>query len=662
MRSLKTKLLLFFSILLLFMVCTTTFQSIFTAKKLLSETANETVKLLVDEGSKLVESRMTSLITELQTLANQKDMKSMDISAQMSVLRNQMQYSEYKEMAMVDSNGYAHYTDGSSMKIDDLDYIKKAKNGVANISDIQVNAVSGELSFIVAVPIKDGNAVVGVLLGEIDGNTLSNITSDMGYGTKGYAYIFNNEGQIVAHRNKQLVLDQTNVIIEAQDDPASKSLAEATEYMLATGSGVTSYNYNGNEVYAAYKKIIGTNWFIVVTANTNEVLSSVVELREKVIIASIISGLVGIVLVYLIGHFIAKPINTLAKISEKIAMLDITQKIPEKYLKYKDENGLLAKAMDSITVNLRAIIGEITESALQVASTAEELTATAEQSASASEEVSRTVEEIAKGASEQAANTEKGSTQAIRLGEIIEMNGECLLNMNEASKRIAGVVNDGLKEIDRLEEISMESSQATKEIYDIIQKTNESANQISEASNVISSIADQTKLLALNASIEAARAGEAGKGFSVVADEIKKLAGQSAASTGYIDNIISELQTVVAKAVESIEKVNAISVEQSESVQNTKTKYEDIMGAVSESEDKMEQLNTSEKEMLQAKDDILDMLQTLSAIAEENAASTEEASAAMVEQSASMDEIAKSSERLSDLATGLQNIIQRFEL
>lgn len=278
------------------------------------------------------------------------------------------------------------------------------------------------------------------------------------------------------------------------------------------------------------------------------------------------------------------------------------------------------------------------------------------------EEVSRTVEEIAKGASEQASNTETGSNEAIKLGELIEQSRNHMHNMNMASNKVTEVVNGGLKEIDHLTGISEESASATKEIYDIILKTNESTEQIGEASNVISAIAEQTNLLALNASIEAARAGEAGKGFAVVADEIKKLAGQSAKSTEYIDGIISELKAVVDRAVEAMERVNEISKEQFDSVISTKQKYELIMDAMEETNTAVTQLNDSEEEMGVSKNQILDMLQTLSAIAEENAASTEEASSAMVEQSASMEEIAKSSERLALLASSLQEIIMKFKV
>jgi methyl-accepting chemotaxis protein len=519
----------------------------------------------------------------------------------------------------------------------------------------------------VAAPIKDGDEIVGVLIGRRDGNALSEITKDMSYSDLGYSYMVNTKGTMVAHKIKDLVLTQFNPITLSETDPTMEDYAKTIQTIIDNKNGYIKYKFAAPDtpeatLYAGYAEVAGTNWIFISTTDESEEMAPINNLRSSIMIILAITIVILAALIYWGATRITKPTIEMSKISDSIANLDLTVNIPEQLLKKKDENGVLARAMQSIMLNLRKIIGEVTDSALQVSSTAQELTATAEQSATASEEVSRTVEEIAKGASDQAANTETGSHQAIQLGEFIDKNREFMFNMNKASDKVTAVVNDGIQEVTRLTEITNENNQATNEIYNIILKTNESTAQISEASNVIASIADQTNLLALNASIEAARAGELGKGFAVVASEIKKLAGQSASSTNYIDGIVKELQENVAKAVESMERINAISKEQSSSVDNTKSKYESIKDAMYDSIEAVNQLNASEGEMIKSKNEILDMLQTLSAIAEENAASTEEASSAMVEQSASMDEIAKSSERLASLAASLQQTIMRFKV
>jgi methyl-accepting chemotaxis protein len=290
------------------------------------------------------------------------------------------------------------------------------------------------------------------------------------------------------------------------------------------------------------------------------------------------------------------------------------------------------------------------------------LTATSQQSATAAEEVTKTVEEIARGASEQALSTEEGASKATSLGEAIEKNKGYINELNDSGEKIAVIVNEGLDGINMLSKITEESTVATSEIQEVILKTNESSNKIGQASNVILAIAEQTNLLALNAAIEAARAGDAGRGFAVVADEIRKLAEQSSASTMEIDNVVNELQNNAQNAVKTMERVSLIAKEQTNSVMDNKNKYMVISEAIKGAVDATRKLYVSSKEMETMKNEILNTLQNLTAIAEENSASTQEASASMEEQSAAIEQIAGANEGLAKLAQNLQMIISRFRV
>lgn len=660
-NSIRVKMVLAFAVLIITSVGFFSQTSIHNSTNLLTKEVQKTLGRVSLDGAILVENSLSNMTSDLSLMSSQKDIQSLDLNKQLDTLGFQLEYTEYLALAIVQPDGTAKYTDGTESNLGDRPYIQNALAGTPNVSDVLISKVTGQPVIMVAVPIKVGNKVEQVLIGRKDGNALSDITNAISYGENGYSYIINGSGQVIAHPNSELVLSQFKPTEAVAKDASLQPLADAITYMLEHQSGVTDYDYNGESLFAGFHKIEGTDWILVSTANKSEVLASLKTMRGKMIPLAVICLVLSLAVTVIIGTRITKPIILLSKVSEKIAALDITENVPERILKLSDENGTLAKAMQNITESLRNIIGEVTASSLQVTLTAQELTATVEQSASASEEVSKTVEEIAKGASEQASNTEKGSLEAIKLGNIIEQNLDYVNNMTKTSDRITEVVTDGLQEVSHLAQISEESSQATKEIYDIILKTNESATQIENASNVIASIADQTNLLALNASIEAARAGEAGKGFAVVASEIKKLAGQSAESTSYIDGVVRDLQAVVANAVACITQVTTISKEQADSVVNTKNKYESIMSVLEESNTAIRQLNSSAEDMSAAKNEIMDLLQTLSAIAEENAASTEEASSAMMEQSSSLEEIAKSSEKLAQLAENLQAIILSFK-
>lgn len=662
MKSIKTKLVIYFSILILLSSITLGIISIQTASVSLTDQAENAIGSLAFEASRLTESRVAIEKKTLEMIARREDIQSMDWDVQQQILKTQLGKTNFLDIGVVQLDGTTNYSSGETSQLGDREYIKKALSGETNVSDLLVSKVTNTVVLMYAAPIEKDGKVVGALIGRRHGNALSSITDDTSFGKDGYAFMINGKGTMIAHPDRERVLIQFNAIEESKKDESQKSLATLLEKMLKEKIGVSSYSFQGKDLYAGYAPVEGTDWIIVMTASKNEVLSAIPALQNTILLFLTAILIASIVVAYFIGNSIAKPIIEAVKHAEKIANLDMTQDVSQKNLKKKDEIGALAKSLQSITNSLREMIKEISSSSEQVAASSEELTATSQQSATAAEEVSKTVEEIARGASDQAKNTEEGSLKATILGETIEKDQSYIRNLNAASNKVTEVVNEGLKEADNLSKITEESNGATEEIYKIILKTNDSSNKIGQASSVISSIAEQTNLLALNAAIEAARAGEAGRGFSVVAEEIRKLAEQSSNSTKSIDEMVNELQSNAQDAVKTVERVSAIAKEQTISVIDSKGKYMIIAQAMKDAQKAVEQLNASGEEMERMKNEILDTLQNLSAIAEENSASTQQATASIEEQSASMVEIAAASEGLSKLAQNLQSVIMKFKI
>jgi methyl-accepting chemotaxis protein len=661
MKSIKTKLVLYFSILILAASFTLGFFSLQKASNTIRGEAEKSLISLVHEDVRLTESRIDIQKRALEMIALRSDIQSMDWKIQQPILQSEIEITHFLDLAIVQLDGTAFYSNGSTSQLGDRDYIKKALKGEMNVSDLLISRVTNEPVIMYAAPIKRDGQIVGALIGRREGEVLSSIVDDTGYGKEGYAYIINNKGTVVAHPDRNKVTNQFNPIEEVKKDDSLKSVDLLFRKILEKKTGVSSYLFQGNSLYASYEPIKETDWIFVITANEKEVLSAIPGLQKIIIIITAVILVISVIVIYFIGNSISKPIIEVVNNSGKIAGLDISNDIPERFLKKKDEIGTLSKALQNITVSLRDIVKDISESSEKVTATSEELTVISQQSATSAEEVSKTVEEIANSASDQALSIESGSLQANLLGEIIEKNQGYMKSVNNASNEVVEIVHNGVKEIENLYEITKESNNATKEIYEVILKTNDSSNRIGQVSNIIASIAEQTNLLALNAAIEAARAGESGRGFAVVAEEIRKLAEQSSTATKSISNIVDELQTNANNAVKTMEKVSVISEEQTNSVVNSKEKYMSIANAMKEAEKAIENLNSSAGEMEEAKFKILDTLTTISVIAEENAAGTQQASASMEEQMASVEEIANSSEGLSILAQNLYTIIQKFK-
>lgn len=663
MNSVRTKLVTFFTILLMLSFAALGITTIWRASNALTDQTENTLMVLAKEGAKFTASRVDFFTTILRRITDNAQIKSMDYDAFMPILQRQTaQGDEFLALAIVTPDGTAYYNDGSTAQLGDRDYVKKAMAGEANVSNPIISRVTNEVVIMYAVPIKKEGQVVGVLIGRRDGNALSVIADEAGFGEKGYAYIINGQGTVIAHRNRELVLDFFNPIEEVKTDKSIEDLANLFSKIIIEKTGTGSYHFNGKDVYAGYAAIPGTDWIFATVAEKDEFLQAIPALRNNLLFIMGPILLLVIALTFWLSNYISHPITLASEHAIVIGNLDLTRDVPERVLKHNDEIGTLAREFQNVTDGLRAIVGEINGSAEHVASASEELTASSHQSAASSAEVARAIEEIAKAAAEQARNTEEGSARVFMLGQTIEQDAEHMEALNKVFERIGKVVAEGSQDMVKLAEITAESNRAAEEIFAVIKKTSESSEQIGEASAVIASIAEQTNLLALNAAIEAARAGEAGRGFAVVAEEIRKLAEQSAMSTRAIDTTVVELQRNAREAVQTMEKVAPITEQQAKSASISGKKYQLIANTMEEAENAVEQLNTSAIEMEKMKNQILDALQNLSAIAEENSASTEEIMAAVEEQAASIQEVASFSESLTGLAQDLHAIVGRFKV
>ena len=662
MNSIRIKLVIYFSALTLLVAGVLGFALINRASTALTKEAELSLGELAKEGARIVESRIEIQKQALEIIAGMPEIQSMDWKKQQSILQGQVERTNFIDIGVVSSDGLAHFPDGSTLELGDREHVVKALNGETNVSDLIISRATGDVVLMYAAPIIQEGEVVGALVGRMDGNTLSDITDDIGYGENGDSYIINHDGTMVAHFNRDFVLQQYNLIEESKADKGLEAGAKLFERILAERNGVSDYVFDGAKLYAGYAQIQDSNWILVLDANEADVLAAIPRLqRFSVLLVGIILVL-SIGIIYIIGNQITRPIILSAEHGAKLAKLNLREDISSNLLKKKDEIGVLSNSFQSITNSLRDTINEINRFTGQVASISEELAATTEESAASAEEVSKASEEMASSATDQAENTGVGFTKAIELGEIIGEDSKYMEDLNSAIVRVASVVDEGLIEIEDLYNVTEESSEAAREIFGVIKETNESAIEIGEASNIISSISEQTNLLALNAAIEAARAGKEGSGFAVVAEEIKDLAEKSKNSTVFIQGIVDELQENAQGAVKTMEDVAAIVQTQTDKAISSRERYNLVSNAMVKAEDIVDKLNSSSKKMDEMKDEILDSLQNLSAIAEENSASSQQVTASMEEQTAAIEEIANVSENLAHIAHQLQDLMEEFKI
>ncbi|SDA77212.1 HAMP domain-containing protein [Lachnospiraceae bacterium G11] len=364
--------------------------------------------------------------------------------------------------------------------------------------------------------------------------------------------------------------------------------------------------------------------------------------------------------VFVIARSISKGIKGTKERLDVLATNDLSAAVPE--TKARDEIGQMSRSFGKMQQNLRTVITTLYAQSDELAESCESMNAATTQASESMETIKNAAGELAATATQTAGDVETIASDMNRLDAIMGDSVDSTKALAEASDLIRRASAEGMKIVENLTSVNNDCVAAFDSIFEGIASVEGSANRISDASELISSIAGQTNLLSLNASIEAARAGDAGRGFSVVAEEIRKLSDESEQNVSTINSLLDELQANTRSAIDKSEMVKGFVEAQNESVAKTRESFEGIVAAIDDVNRAVSLLSEVNSRLSQGFTGIGNLVSNLSAASEENAATAEELSATSDMVARNVEALGSTEAQIDRAAAALTEIVKKFKM
>lgn len=523
----------------------------------------------------------------------------------------------------------------------DRAYVKSAMKGETAVSEPLVSKITGQLSIMVSAPIWEGGVpgkkVAGVVYFVPNETFLNDIVASLQVSPNGSAYILNNAGYTIAHKNMDNVKNRENTQEDAKTDKKLKDLADLEVRMTLGESGFGRYEYGGSRKFLAFSPIEGTEgWSLAINAPTKDFTQSTVNGIIITIILMVVFLAISSYMAYRLARQIGEPVKDCAQRLRLLAEGDLDTPVHE--IHTGDETQILADSARTLVRGFRLMIQDMDEMlaemsrgnltadskceeayvggyrglldsarklSAQLSDTLRQINQSADQVSAGAEQVSAGAQALSQGATEQASAIEE---QAATINDI---SGKIIATADRAGDVHSQSSETG-REVEQCNEQMLELVNAVRDI-------GESSSQIGKIIKTIEDIAFQTNILALNAAVEAARAGTAGKGFAVVADEVRNLASKSAEAS-------KSTSVLIEGSARSVEKGMKIADETAASLQKAVISTENTVKAVDKITEATAEQSQAVSQVTQGVDQISSVVQTNSATAEESAAASEELS------------------------------------
>ena len=559
------------------------------------------------------------------------------------------------------------YKDGGNIKLTwdysnaEYDYFKYDwyKKGLAtdNIawSEPFYDEVSKITMLTIAKPIIKDNKKVGVVTVDLAINQLEDYIKNIKVGEQGYAFIVTGDGYYLAttdaEKNLKVKISEDSV---GKISQVGKTITDAKESMLVRNDAF------GADSYVSVTPIGTTGLKLVLVLPTEEFHAGINKIMyANIMVFVMILIAISLLIIYLFNNRINMPLTKLIGSAKGLASGDLTTAVS---VERDDEIGELAENFKIMSNNFKKIITDVNRMAQQVASSGQELCSGSEQSAVGTQEIAQSIVKVAEAVAEQSTLIDKAAESVAVISNSINTASDSAEKTLENVESSAVSAKNGYTSvksaIGQMENIDAKINEAAETVL----KLGTQSKQIGEIVSTISDIAGQTNLLALNAAIEAARAGEQGRGFAVVADEVRKLAEQSQVAAKHIADLIREIQTQTTKAVEFMETGTQEVKLGSQLVGDAGKTFSEIVTKVDKVTLDVKLVVAEIKKIVQERDSMVKLIDNLEVIGTKTSDQSQNVSATVEEQAATLEQLAAVSRSLSEMSQELHKVVNSFKV
>ncbi|WP_449006542.1 methyl-accepting chemotaxis protein [Paenibacillus taichungensis] len=530
----------------------------------------------------------------------------------------------------------------------DRAYFQQAVQGQNVISEGVISKSLGTLGTAFAMPIYDENKQVeGVLVSTASTSFFVDQLQNIN---------INEEGKVI-------ILDRVGtVMFNSADEKMAGQKLESGEYQslidLPSNEQLQQGDVSTKDKVIFYSKIPRSDWTIIVEDKLSDVQKPLGKMAKQMYIVLFSAIAVSVIAGILISLLVTKPITRLTALFRQLADGDLTVQAKGKY---SGEFKQLVDSFNTMAAGNQQLISSMNHSISVLKTSTTELDLSTQQTSTSIAETTTTAFEISRAMESQANDTEAIVDKFMNVGNKIA-------NVNEMSQSVklkADEITDAFKNnhevIDALIAVNGQNEAEVANISKITVQLAESSSGIHQITGTITEIANQTKLLALNASIEAARAGEHGRGFAVVASEIRKLAEQTTAQSEDISRIVMQTIDHVEQNNRSVQAIEAIAEQHKSSVGQTKETFNFVTQNMNEMMDQVQAIASEIESIERDKDEVIGAAQNLSASGEEVSASVEEVTATMEEQSGMTEHLSEMVQTIDGLTKQLAEASSRFK-